>query len=194
MKVALIPCGRCDWQEQDRLLGRAELALNETGRRQCQEWAARLRDLEPALVLHAPDGLATETAKILARQLVVPAKALAGLAEVDIGLWAGLTEAQLKTRYASAYRLLCEAPLNVQPPGGEALSAAGQRLDQCLRKQLRKSNGKAALGVVLRPLAWALLRCALEGRPPVSVLEEARGAAGPLVLALGVATGVATDR
>ena len=34
----------------------------------------------------------------------VPAKSLEALVEVDVGLWAGLTETQLKNRFPSAHR------------------------------------------------------------------------------------------
>jgi len=181
MKIVLIPCGTTEWHGQGRLLGRAELTLNADGQTRCAEWVQALGDEGISRILHAPDELASQTARFIARRLSVPTKALDALREVDLGLWAGLTEAQLKTRYASAHRELCEAPLNVNPPGGEAVSEAAQRIAACLRKQTRRKNN-GAIGVVMRPLARVLAQCALQNREPEDLLEEARQAGEPVTL------------
>lgn len=181
MKVALIPCGTTEWREEGRLLGRVELPLTSAGRERCGHWAVQLRALGLKRILHAPDELATQTAATLARQLSVPTKALEDLAEVDLGLWTGLTEAQLKTRFASAHRELREAPLNVNPPGGESLRGAADRLIACIRKQLKK-NGKKAIGVVLRPLSLALARSELVGGELSDLWESTADADEPVVI------------
>lgn len=180
MKVALIPCGTTDWHGEGRLLGRVELPITGLGQQQCAAWAQRLEAMGLRRIVHAPDELATQTAASLARRLSVPTKALEGLVEVDVGLWAGLTESQLKTRYPSAYRELSESPLNVHPPDGESLSAAARRLETCIRKQIKK-NTAAGLGVVMRPLAFVMAKCALEGRELEDVWEAARSATEPLI-------------
>ncbi len=181
MKIVLIPCGHTEWHEEGRLLGRVELPLTEAGQQGCTAWAERLTPAGIQRILHAPDELATQTAAVVARRLCVPTRAVDDLAEVDIGLWAGLTESQIKTRFASAHRELGEAPLNVSPPGGEAFSAAAKRLRAAVRKQLRK-DGVEAVGVVVRPLAFAVLRCTLEGRELTDVWAALRAAPEPAVI------------
>lgn len=181
MKVVLVPCGASEWHKARRLLGRVELPLTEAGRTQCAAWAEGLRGAGVTRIYHAGDELATATAACLAERLAVPTKSLTALREVDLGLWAGLTEAQLRTRYPSAHRELCESPLHVQPPGGEELSAAGERLRSCLRKQVRR-NGADIVAVVLRPLALALVQCALTGRAVAEVWQAARSVTEPQVM------------
>lgn len=181
MKVALIPCGTTEWHDAGRLLGRVELPLTEGGTQQCAQWAEQLQPLGIRRLLHAPDELAKQTAACLARRLSVPAKPLDDLVEVDVGLWAGLTETQLKSRFPSAHRQLCEAPLNVHPPGGEDLSAAAARLNTCIRKQVRK-NGEEVLGLIMRPFSFALARCAFERRDQAGIWETARSASEPIVI------------
>lgn len=181
MRVALIPCGTTEWHEEGRLLGRVEVPLTSTGQEQCTAWAQQLHGLGLERILHAPDELATQTAAMLGRHLSVPTKALDDLEEVDLGLWAGLTESQLKSRFASAHRELREAPLNVNPPGGESLNSAAQRLNTCMRKQLKR-NGRESLGLVLRPFSFAMARCALEGREFSDVWEAARQSPTPIVI------------
>lgn len=184
MKVALIPCGTTHWHGEGRLLGRVELPLTEGGAQQCAQWAEQLHPLGIQRLLHAPDELAKQTAACLARRLSVPAKSLEALVEVDVGLWAGLTETQLKSRFPSAHRQLCEAPLNVHPPGGEDLSAAATRVNACIRHQVHK-NGEEAIGLVMRPFAFALARRALERSDPAQVWDTARAASGPIVIECG---------
>ncbi len=181
MKIVLVPCGRTEWQDEGRLLGRVELPLSPRGERECAEWAKQLATLNVNRILHGPDDLATRTAAVLARQLSVATRQLDELCEVDLGLWAGLTEAQLKRRFATAFRELRDAPLNVSPPGGESFSAAAERVRNCLCRQFRK-NGASAIAVVLRPLAFALARCVLADADPAELWESAGKVNGPLVI------------
>lgn len=180
-RAVLIPVGPTEWRSQGRLLGRVELPLAEEGPVRFAEWAERLRPLCLAKLFHGPDELSTITARTLGRTLRVPAKALDGLVEVDLGLWAGLTTEQLKARYATAYRQLIEDPLAVSPPCGEHLSAAAARLDGVLAKRVRR-NGKGLVGLVLRPLSYALARTNLENAPARTVLEKSQTADEPLLV------------
>lgn len=188
MTVVLIPCGSTEWREEGRLLGRVELSLTPAGQEQCAEWAQRLGSVGLQCILHAPDELTTRTAQVLARQLSIPTKALDDLAEVDLGLWAGLTESQLKARFASAHRELRESPLNVNPPDGESLSEAADRLCACIRKQLKK-NGRKAIGLVVRPFGFAMAKCALEGGEFSEVWETAQHADEPVIIECKVTGG-----
>lgn len=181
MIVVLIPCGTTEWQEEGRLLGRVELPLTPAGQEKCTEWARRLSEVGLQCIYHAPDELTTRTAQVLARQLSIPTKALDDLAEVDVGLWAGLTESQLKARFASAHRELRDSPLNVNPPGGESLSGAADRLCGCIRKQIKK-NGRKVIGLVVRPFGFAMVKCALEGGEFSEVWETAQHADEPVII------------
>lgn len=181
MKVALIPVGASEWGEAGRLLGRAEVSLTSRGRTCCAGWAELVRGLRPTRVYHSSDDLAAETAGLIAAALEASAKSVRELDEVDVGLWAGLTEAQLKQRYTSAYRQLCDAPLGVRAPEGEDFEQASRRLLDGIARLVRK-NGAPAVAVVLRPLALAMVRCALEGRTPQDLLSAARDYATPVVI------------
>lgn len=183
MRIALIPTGATEWNAAGRLLGRVELSLSAAGEAECGVWAEELAPLGLARLLHARDSLSTQTAERIGRRIGVGTQGLRALAEVDLGLWAGLTDADLETRFASAHRELEDAPQNVIPPGGEALRAAVQRLHACLARQLRRYD--APLGFVLRPLAWSLLVHQF-GRTDVrSVWPRALTRGGPSVIELG---------
>jgi broad specificity phosphatase PhoE len=181
MKVALIPCGVTDWRQEGRLLGRVELELTPDGEMQCVQWGEQLRPLMISRIFHAPDELSKATAQHIGRRLNVPTKALDALVEVDLGLWAGLTEAELKKRYAKAHRQLVESPLNVSPPQGEGFSEAADRVRNCLKKRI-KPNGPPGIGLVMRPLAFAMARYVLEGAPSTKIWETSQQVDGPFVM------------
>lgn len=157
MRLALIPCATSEWQQDGRLLGRVELPLADDAELVPQGWVERLRELRLARIYHAPDELAVAMACRLGEELHVPTKAAPELEEVDLGLWTGLTQDQLRERFASAYRQLEESPLTVEPPGGEAFAAAADRLRAWLRARLRR-RAAAAAGAVVRPIAFSMLR------------------------------------
>lgn len=161
MTIVLIHCGATEWQAEGRLLGRVELPPCDDATILAADWITRLRAMELAKLYHSSDELCTRTATWLSEQIGVPAKQVADLDEVDVGLWAGLTLAQLETRYETTYHELCESPLNVHPPDGESIGDAAERLIKFLKKQRKKP---AAIGLVLRPLMFALARCLLEHR------------------------------
>ncbi len=181
MKVALIPCGPTDWRQKGRLLGRVELELAPEAEVQCTQWGEQLRPLMLSRIFHAPDELSKSTAQHIGRRLSVSTKAVGALREVDLGLWAGLTEEELKKRYAKAHRQLVESPLNVSPPQGEDFSDAADRVRACLKKRI-KPNGPAAIGLVMRPFALAMARCVLEGAASTEIWETSQGADRPLVM------------
>ncbi len=181
MKVALIPCGVTEWRQEGRLLGRVALEPAPDAEQVVAQWAEQLRPVGLGKIFYAPDELSKSTARYIGRELNISAKSLDALVEVDLGLWAGLTETELKKRYAKAHRQLVDSPMNVSPPQGEDFSVAAERLRQCLRKRIR-SNGRTAIGLVLRPITRAITRQVLEGWPADRMWEESLNNREPVVI------------
>ena len=74
------------------MLGRVELEPIPDVKAECIAWIERLRPAKLHRIFYAPDGLSKATALAIARELNIPTKPLNALVEVDLGLWAGLTE------------------------------------------------------------------------------------------------------
>lgn len=155
MKLLLIPCAATEWRAKRRLLGRADLPPAGDGPAYCREMAPQITEV-PSRLLHGPDELAAQSARWLARALKVSQRTSADLVEVDLGLWTGLTETELATRFVSACRQIDEDPFTVTPPGGENFAEAAQRLRVCVLRAARRANGRP-LGLVLRPLSLGLM-------------------------------------
>jgi broad specificity phosphatase PhoE len=173
MKIALVPCGETEWTQEGRLLGRVEVPMTQQGQAQCDAWAEQLRVHGLARVYHAPDELSRATARRFGRRLRIPTRKADALAEVYLGLWAGLTEEQLATRFESAHRQLLDDPLTVSPPEGESVAAAADRLEAWMRKRLTKDSQRP-VALVLRPLALGLTRFLLEGSEASAVWPAAQ--------------------
>jgi 2,3-bisphosphoglycerate-dependent phosphoglycerate mutase len=83
--------GETDWNREGRWQGHADVTLNDRGREQARELAVQLVD-EPIDVIVSSDlARAHETALIVAEAKRLPVATDAGLREIDVGSWSGLT-------------------------------------------------------------------------------------------------------
>jgi broad specificity phosphatase PhoE len=97
--ILLARHGETDWNRDGRFQGWADPPLNERGRAQARELAARLAD-DPFDAVYSSDlRRAHETALIVAGPHAVPVVADRGLREVDVGSWSGLTRQEIDERF-----------------------------------------------------------------------------------------------
>jgi len=90
--------GETEWNREERFQGHADPPLNETGREQAAALAEKLAG-EPIEAVYSSDlHRASETAEIVAGRLGLPVERDAGLREIDVGSWQGLTRAQIDGR------------------------------------------------------------------------------------------------
>ena len=156
-RVLLIPCGKTFWSEQGRLTGSADMPLSKQGHQDAQECARRIAGIQMPAVIYTGVGQAEkETLEVIARSLGVKTKVLEGLEEPDMGLWEGLTLQDLQQRSPKAYKQLSERPSKVNPPSGEPLEDAQNRLIRCIERVCEKHKNQA-VGLVIGPLAEYLL-------------------------------------
>lgn len=186
--LVLIPWAKTDWTDSRRLAAEAALPLNDEGVAQAERWGRQLVDKNLQCVFASEELTARETARAVAKPTGMRVRTLHGLEEVSFGLWEGLTEEALRTRFPKVYKRWKEDPASVCPPDGEDLAQAAQRIRASLRKATRKT-GEAPIGVVMGPVACAVARCDLEAVALGSVrdllttepvwYDEAVGAAAP---------------
>ncbi len=156
-RILLIPCGKTFWTEQGRLTGSADMPLSKQGHQDAQECAKKIAGAQMPKVIYTGVGQAEkETLEVIVRSLGVKTKVLEGLEEPDMGLWEGLTVQDLQQRSPKAYKQLSEEPSKVNPPSGEPLEDAQNRLIQCIERICEKHKNQA-VGLVIGPLAEFLL-------------------------------------
>lgn len=101
--ILLARHGETDWNRAGRFQGHADPPLNETGRAQAAELAQELRAEELAAVYSSPLRRALETAEVVAGSHGLEAAPVAGLREVDVGSWSGLTRAEVEERFPDQF-------------------------------------------------------------------------------------------
>lgn len=115
-----------------RLAGRAGgLHLNDTGRAQAADLAARLDGLRPAALVSSPLERCWETAEAVADRLGVPVTADERFLECDYGSWTGRGLVELSAE--PLWRVVQDHPSAARFPGGESLSAASARAVEAVR-------------------------------------------------------------
>ena len=97
--ILLARHGETDWNREGRWQGWADAPLNDTGRAQARELAEQLRSTPFDAVYSSDLSRAHETAEIVAAPHGVPVISDAGLREIDVGSWSGLTRAELQERF-----------------------------------------------------------------------------------------------
>lgn len=100
--ILLARHGETDWNRDRIYQGHADPPLNAKGRRQAEALARRLAG-ERLDAIYASDlHRALETAEIVAAALGMTVVPEAGLREIDVGSWSGLTRDEIAERFPGA--------------------------------------------------------------------------------------------
>lgn len=83
--------GQTDWNKDKKIMGRADIPLNDEGRRQAQEAREKLKGITFSVILISPLSRALETGQIIAEaHPETPFVAIDALAERDFGDYEGV--------------------------------------------------------------------------------------------------------
>jgi broad specificity phosphatase PhoE len=126
IRVFVARHGETDWNREGRWQGQGGPGLNETGRVQARALAMRLSALQVDALFTSDLSRARETAEVAAKATGLEAVLDAGLREVDVGDWRGLTREEVGRRDPAGYRrwLAGEAGWN----GGETYDEMHDRV------------------------------------------------------------------
>ncbi len=171
--LALIRCGETTWDVEGRLHGCSDLPLSIDGRTAVSADVASLDGKRLGTIYHPPDDAAIETAQIVADSVGSKAKAVAELADPDLGVLEGLTVKDFADRFSKRYKQWQEDPLTLAPPEGEPLADARARLFAAISRLARRSRHDE-IGIVLHPVGLGLLRCWLADRPSADLWSLVR--------------------
>lgn len=183
IELLLVRGSRTEWDEIGRLGGDCDLPA-------CKAWGeeltAALRDHDLSAItgiLTSPDEASTQTAHHIGKLADKKVRTIDDLREIDLGLWEGQRMEQLVERFPAAFKQWKDDPTSVVSPEGESFADAEMRLLNALARGLDKLNGKGRhVAVVLRPMAFHVLRNRLQGMKLVDGWDAA--AAGPVLVPL----------
>jgi broad specificity phosphatase PhoE len=102
-RLLLARHGETDWNRIERWQGHADPPLNELGRRQAADLAEQLVGDGIAAVYSSDLRRASETAGMVAERLGLPVVEDAGLREIDVGSWSGLTREEARERFPEGF-------------------------------------------------------------------------------------------
>ena len=102
-RILLARHGETDWNRVGRWQGHANPPLNDAGRTQAAELAERLAGDGIAAIYSSDLMRASQTARVVADRLGLAVVEDAGLREIDVGSWSGLTRAEVEQRFPQGY-------------------------------------------------------------------------------------------
>jgi len=175
----------------------AGLHLSEEGRRQAEAVATRLGRLQRIAALYtSPLERARETAAAIARALDATPRVDAGLLEIDIGDWTGLTIAQASRR--SEWQAVQHHPSGFRFPGGESFMQLQVRVVDAVARMAGRHRGATVVAVSHADPIKAAVAHALGTHldlfqriavAPASVTAIVYGSTGPTVLTVNSVDG-----
>jgi probable phosphoglycerate mutase len=173
MTIVLIHAGPTQWDVEGRLAGNHPLPLTVEARAGVVDVASRFGASVSDVYRFKKNDACNEAADIVAKAAKIRMRESGDLDEVNLGLWQGLTESDLKFRYPKAYAQWDQNPLAVNPPEGEPLSDAIDRLRGGLRRILKRKHG-LTLALPLRPMAMQIMLGVLRGEEPPTIASHLR--------------------
>jgi broad specificity phosphatase PhoE len=118
--ACLIRHGQTDWNTNGRWQGLASIALNAAGRKEAHRLAEYLSRHPIGAVYCSDLPRAYETARILADALELTPIVDPRWRELDIGVFQGLTHAEIGAQYPAEYAAFLKDPLDYVLPEGES--------------------------------------------------------------------------
>ncbi len=159
-RLVLIRHGQTSWNAEGRAQGHTDISLDDVGRRQSEDMALVVAELQPALLVSSDLARARETAAFLEKATGLTADEDPRLREYDVGSRTGLTREEFAERLDDDARLAFDAHAHVDAPGAETMSQVAERIVPATRDALdRLAPGET--GVLV--MHGAALRIALAG-------------------------------
>lgn len=157
-RLLLVPSGLTDWHEQQRIAGDTDLPLSAAGVQQTTAHNSAIAPFNPTAIYSGSEEAARQSASLISKGLGLRTRAIAGLKEVSLGHWQGLSHEEFEERFERVDKVWQSEPLAVTPPEGESLQEAEARLAAALLKIVKRKPDETIV-IVLGPLACAVIRC-----------------------------------
>lgn len=175
LHLYLIRHGQTAWNIEGRAQGHTDIELDESGRAQAQQLAARFQDRVLDLVISSDLRRAHETAHALATTAQAPIVLKPDLRERSFGDWEGLDYRGVREQLNNL-----GTDHTVSPPNGESLGDVWTRLDPII-EHLHTLSGHVAVvthggtcGLLLAKLLGAPIHCGRSFRFGNTAVTELR--------------------
>ena len=178
-RLLLVRHGETVWNREQRWQGQADVPLSPLGHEQARDLVDRLRRVVPeAAAIYSSDlARARDTAAPFAAALGLRIAEHAGLREIDVGSWSGLSRRDIRERFAADWSRIADGE-DLPRGGGETLAAFAERVLGTLRDLVLRHRGEPVVvvthGGVIRIVVVHVLGlelAELRRIPPVANVE-----------------------
>lgn len=153
LRLLLVRHGQTDGNSNGRFVGHQDIPLNETGERQIQAAAQRLRKERPAAIYSSDLLRACQTASAIQQAIqqsispAPPPKLIKDqrIREMHFGEWEGLTYSEIENAYPEELKSWQADIFHVAPPGGESLQQLAERAHFFLEELLDTYSGQSVI-------------------------------------------------
>ncbi|NIQ89888.1 MAG: histidine phosphatase family protein [Deltaproteobacteria bacterium] len=160
-RVYLVRHGQTAWNVGEIFRGRADIPLDETGKREVHLAGETLRDETLHAVYSSPLSRSMETAENIAKFHDISVTPLDAIVDISYGEWEGLGNQEVQQKYPELHALWLSEPHKVLFPGGESLDEVRSRtmaaLDDLLVKHQEENFALVAHRVPNKVICCALL-------------------------------------
>ena len=135
LRLVIVRHGVTDWNREGRFQGHLDPPLGQAGHHEAWLLAQRIGaddELRPARIVSSSLTRAMQTAAAIAAATEVDVEADRRLMEIGQGEWEGRTHAELEVTDTERYQAWRSAAGVRQPPGGEPIAAATERVTALL--------------------------------------------------------------
>lgn len=165
IRVFMLQAAPTEWDLSERVAGAVDLPLTDDALAEIKTIAEAFRDATISSVLCGTDEASQAAADLLGQTTGAKVRPIEDLCEADLGLWQGMRRRDLIEKFPTASRQWLDNPCSVTAPEGEGLREAADRIISAVCRGLERHRAVGqSLAVVLRPVAYGLVRCWLEGR------------------------------
>jgi broad specificity phosphatase PhoE len=158
----LVRHGQTAWNREEVFRGRADIPLNDTGRKEALLTGRYLERVKVDSIYSSPLSRAVETAEAIARYQGKEVQISQGLIDIDFGRWQGVSHEKVKERYGDLYRQWNGTPHLVRFPRGESLEDVRERALRVIDEIVRDHADETLLMVSHRVVNKTML-CGLLG-------------------------------
>jgi probable phosphoglycerate mutase len=136
--LLLIRHGQSTWNRERRIQGQLDPPLSDQGRRQAAQLGRRLAGRRFAGFYSSDLKRAIETSGLIAAEIGVEPTSMAGLREIYLGDWEGLSTAELAARFPQAWKDWADEPNWDLVPGGEGSASFEARVEAALNSMFNR--------------------------------------------------------
>ncbi|WP_238917871.1 alpha-ribazole phosphatase [Clostridium sp. YIM B02555] len=165
MKLLLIRHGETEWNIKGKIQGSCDIELNATGIRQAEELSSKMLENKYnfSKIYSSKQKRASKTAEILSKATNVEYAVIEGLEEMNLGVWEGLSWAEVKEKYPTEYEEWYINRRYTKTPKGESYEDMLKRVFAAI-KNIIKENCEDVV-IVTHSAVIMSIQCFLTNTP-----------------------------